>query len=686
MQHRAAGGLLAALLLSGCSAEEGLRPRFVVLEVVSGSGQSGHVGANLPTPLVVRVVDQLGEPVAGVPVTWSVSSGGGTVSAVDPNSNAEGLASANFRLGNFLGPQSAQAFLGTGFPVTFTATGVPAPAAILTPTAGTGQSGAVGTTLPQEIVIRVNDAFGNVVPGTEVSFTVTAGGGTVSVPSAISDAGGLVRFRWTLGPVAGTQTVSAAIFGVVPLSINATATAAAAANLMVLSGAGQTAPPGMQLPEPLVVQVTDRFDNPIRDVLVTWTPVGATAGMVNPTTSRSDANGEAVTAWTLGATGGSKTVRAAVVGVSASAAFDGAGEIIFKSIAAGRFHSCGFDDAGGAYCWGLFGEGQLGMGPAPAGFPSFLPSPQSVLQGANLFATEAGAASLGAAHSCAIVVSLDAYCWGRNSDGRLGNGGTSNANAPVQVSGSGFRTISAGGFHTCALTTGDRVFCWGLNSEGQVGATGGTLSPVAVLPGQTFGSVDAGGVHSCAIASGGAAYCWGSNTRGQLGATGAGGSTPVEAEGGILFATVAAGHSHTCALTADGTAYCWGDNDSGQLGVDPVATPMRAFPAPAAPGFSFVTLTAGLDHTCGLTAAGLAYCWGRNSSGELGDGSTVSSSAPVAVGEGLSFEAISAGDRHTCGVTTSRVAYCWGSNQFGQIGDGSPGPFFSLPVKVAYQP
>jgi alpha-tubulin suppressor-like RCC1 family protein len=147
-----------------------------------------------------------------------------------------------------------------------------------------------------------------------------------------------------------------------------------------------------------------------------------------------------------------------------------------------------------------------------------------------------------------------------------------------------------------------------------------------------------------------------------------------------------AGDRHSCALTADGAAYCWGDNNAGQLGANPLVEPTRATPAPAAPGFAFVAIAAGLEHTCGLTGAGLAYCWGRNSSGELGDGTTVGSWSPVAVGGGHTFATISGGDRHTCGVTTSQIAYCWGSSQYGQTGSNGTGSFFNLPVKVAYQP
>jgi hypothetical protein len=192
---------------------------------VSGTNQTGYVGATLQEPLVVEARDQLGNPASGVRISWSVRTGGGDIAVAEAETDDQGLAEASFRLGGTLGQQAAQAyaFETDALPVQFDATATPAPVSTLTLIAGGGQSGVVGTPLPQEFAIRLNDAFGNLVPGTGVSFVITAGGGTTNVPSAVSDANGIVRFRWTLGPVAGTQTVAAVIFAVQPLMINATA-------------------------------------------------------------------------------------------------------------------------------------------------------------------------------------------------------------------------------------------------------------------------------------------------------------------------------------------------------------------------------------------------------------------------------------------------------------------------------
>jgi alpha-tubulin suppressor-like RCC1 family protein len=137
----------------------------------------------------------------------------------------------------------------------------------------------------------------------------------------------------------------------------------------------------------------------------------------------------------------------------------------------------------------------------------------------------------------------------------------------------------------------------------------------------------------------------------------------------VAFTSVSAGYDHTCGVTAAGDAYCWGTNEHGQLGDG--STTNQLSPVLVSGGLSFIQVSAGLHYTCGLTAEGAAYCWGRNGIGQLGDGTTSERTAPVPLSGGLSFTTIVAGTVHTCGVTTAGAAYCWGSNGFGEVGDGS---------------
>jgi len=193
----------------------------------------------------------------------------------------------------------------------------------------------------------------------------------------------------------------------------------------------------------------------------------------------------------------------------------------------------------------------------------------------------------------------------------------------------------------------------------------------AVAP--AFSQLSSGGAQNCALTSTGQAYCWGGNLFGQLGI----GSTvnsplavPVH-QGGLVFNRLAvqeSGGEHTCALTVANDAYCWGWNGFGQLGDG--TTTNRLVPTPVFGGIKFLTLSAGSYNTCGLTSSGQAYCWGHNSRGQIGDGTTVNRLTPTPVQQsGLTFRRITAGGiEYACGLTAAGSAYCWGQNPGGQLG------------------
>ena len=150
------------------------------------------------------------------------------------------------------------------------------------------------------------------------------------------------------------------------------------------------------------------------------------------------------------------------------------------------------------------------------------------------------------------------------------------------------------------------------------------------------------------------------------------------------FSQFTSNGGYTCALTTTGQAYCWGLNNQGQLGNNsttnsriPVAVQMPA-------GVSFQSIAAGYYHTCALTTTGQAYCWGRGSSGRLGNNSTTDSRIPVAVQmpAGVSFQSIAASSLHTCALTTEGKAYCWGQGSIGQLGNNSTTDS-SIPLAVS---
>ncbi len=231
--------------------------------------------------------------------------------------------------------------------------------------------------------------------------------------------------------------------------------------------------------------------------------------------------------------------------------------------------ACAVISDGTAWCWGLNGSGQLGTGTTYTASTS--PVTVTGLAGAT-------AITAGVDFTCALIGDGTARCWGDNYNGQLGNGSVAQFGvpSPTTVSGlTGAIAISASGptgqgAHACALIGDGTARCWGENGTGQLGdgTTSQRNAPVAVgLTGAT--AIDSGDRHTCALVSDGTARCWGHNLYGQLGtgATSFTDATSPVAVTGITGATaISATSTHSCALVGTGTARCWGYNASGQLG------------------------------------------------------------------------------------------------------------------------
>lgn len=275
-------------------------------------------------------------------------------------------------------------------------------------------------------------------------------------------------------------------------------------------------------------------------------------------------------------------------------------------------------------------------------------------------------------HTCALVASGKAYCWGANNEQQLGINSTVPQGQPIPVSSElAFVALTAGNQHTCGLSTSRVVYCWGAGWNGRLGdgSTSHRGVPTRINSPLSFTRVSAGINHTCALSDAGAAYCWGQNASGQLGdGTTTDRSSPTLVLGGLAFVSIDAGRIHTCATTAGGQAYCWGNNAAGYLG-DGTQT-NRLVPTPVAGGHQFVEITVGNNHSCGRTVAGTALCWGGNAwMGTLGSGGTTNSNVPVPVAGNIQFRQLSAGNVHSCGVSTTNVLHCWGWSDDGQLGD-----------------
>ena len=187
------------------------------------------------------------------------------------------------------------------------------------------------------------------------------------------------------------------------------------------------------------------------------------------------------------------------------------------------------------------------------------------------------------------------------------------------------------------------------------------------------GLIVAGAFHSCALTTNGSVRCWGDNSSGELGVgtiTQRMAPVPVSGLGNGMQAIAAKGAS-TCALTAGGAVRCWGDNSHGQLGDG--TTSRRLTPVTVSSlGSGVQAIAAGNSHACALTTTGAVLCWGDNRHGQLGDGTTTERLTPVPVaGLGSGIHAIAAGGDHACALSTAGAVSCWGDNIAGQLGDGT---------------
>jgi alpha-tubulin suppressor-like RCC1 family protein len=286
--------------------------------------------------------------------------------------------------------------------------------------------------------------------------------------------------------------------------------------------------------------------------------------------------------------------------------------------------------------------------------------------------------SAGAFHTCALTSAGGVKCWGSNNSGELGNGGTAASNVAIEVDGlgSGVKSVSAGFEHTCAVTGAGSARCWGANDAGQLGngSTQNSKSPVQVSGlGSGVNAVSAGVWHTCAITDNGAVKCWGANNAGQLGNGSTNNSNvPVRVAGMDSGAiAIAAGASHTCALTSSHGVKCWGRNDSGQLG-NGTTSSAGTVPSDVYGLSSGVkAISASGEHTCALTNSGSVKCWGWNPNGQMGD---PVEPKPVEVAEfGSGASAIAAGWFTNFALTASGKVQCWGDNHFGELGKAFSG-------------
>lgn len=360
----------------------------------------------------------------------------------------------------------------------------------------------------------------------------------------------------------------------------------------------------------------------------------------------------------------------------------------WTDVSVGTYYACARRTDGSVWCWGANQHGQLAQ---PSSVANATPT-----QLAGTWRT----VTAGVEHTCAIAEDYSLWCVGADGFNELGDGGTSRRSplkltgswtdlallnattcaldpsgapscvgqrgtamldgrqmTPVMATGTPWRVLGGRSETACGIASDQSLWCW---TAGATPLHVGTDTWTAVSP----------GVHVCAIDTASAAYCWGGDSWGETGCNGTNTSTPAQVGTDTTWTAITVGSDHSCGINAAG-AFCWGANYDAQLGNGTTSNSARTCtPTPVSGNLTFVSLAAGSGHTCGLLADGHAYCWGQNLSGQIGDGTTVDATTPVAIGA-RTWRQIAGGHQFTCGVALDGSLWCWGDNTRGELGDGT---------------
>lgn len=335
-------------------------------------------------------------------------------------------------------------------------------------------------------------------------------------------------------------------------------------------------------------------------------------------------------------------------------------------LCAGESHTCALKPSGEILCWGRNSDGQLGDGTA---LDRLVPVPVVELNDATQI-------TCGYQHTCARRRSGAVSCWGQSSYGQLGNGSTDPTQRPVNVSGVDDAVeVSAGRDFSCLRRASGSVMCFGRNNDGQLGngTTNDSPTPVDVMTISNAEAIRSGYGHTCALRAGNQASCWGRDNSRQLGRGGSEfrSTSPIDVAGIDGTTVIAAGGNHSCVIATSGVM-CWGQNNHGQVGNGQTGSgTVQEIPSPVQGLTGTITaLSLGEQHSCAIVEGGTVKCWGYNGSRQLGHGSQGDQAQPVDVQGLTAVVDVAAGYSHTCALTQDGQIYCWGSANRGQLGRG----------------
>ena len=354
---------------------------------------------------------------------------------------------------------------------------------------------------------------------------------------------------------------------------------------------------------------------------------------------------------------------------------------VSQSSVAATLHTVYLKNDGTVWVWGRNSNGQLGNGTTT---DSHIPIQVSGLSGMTAIA---------AGNNFTVALKNDGtvWIWGGNSNGQLGNGTTTDSHIPIQVSGlSGMTAIAAGSNFTVAVKNDGTVWAWGSNSNGQLGNGTTTDSNIPVQVSGASGlsnvvGVAAGSNHTVALINSGVVWAWGDNGNGQLGnGTTTDSNIPLGVGGLGSIMAIAAGNNFTVALknvTLNSSVLAWGSNNNGQLGNGTTTDVYVPVQVSGMVGTGAIGIAAGYDHAVAMKTDGTVWAWGSNSNGQLGNGTTTGSVTPVQVSGMLGVAAVAAGEKDTVTLKIDSTVWAWGYNFYGQLGNNSTTDS-SIPVQA----
>ena len=358
-----------------------------------------------------------------------------------------------------------------------------------------------------------------------------------------------------------------------------------------------------------------------------------------------------------------------------------------KTVTAGWEHSCLINQDGKPYCWGIDDDGALGDGLSAGDQYRPVAVSQTLIAGKKFVSIDANYKN-----TCALTDSHELWCWGRGAAGAIGHGTNNNQTTPIQIAGnwrfvtSGLTLSSLGDTTVCAINTSGDGYCWGQDNYSKLGNGGSnsnTNSPGLISGGHKWKVIRSGMIHTCGLTEAGKAYCWGDNANKQVGTTStiADYSTPEPAATEYSFIDIAIEPYSTCGLTKDHKIYCWGDANDGRLGHGSTNETDRSQPVRVIGGHSFKKISSKFSRgICGITTADELYCWGPNTGGVLGDGTTTSRRSPVYIMSNV--EQVNANNQIGIALKKDASVWGWGTPQNGSHGLGSNQALY-YPSKVA---